>query len=250
MSVQGILIGLNQPTLSPQIFQTLSNASKGISGPIPIPYPNQGGGAKGFSVATDEITELKGRRIVLRPLTPADFEGWTSARQRNEGRLGASAYRGGHMPDPTESPEAFDQAWRISEIARHFGTDHHFGIFLGDELVGEAFLSGVLRGPLQSGFFGKWIDGDNTRQGYSAEAFVLIARYAFDELELQRIEIPIDPANDRMIEVFGELGARNEGVAHGYVLIGDEWRDQYRFAFTRADWDEHRDRLVKEYLED
>jgi ribosomal-protein-alanine N-acetyltransferase len=246
MSISGILIGLNQPTLSPKLIQSLATPTP--SGPTPIPYPNEGG-VKGFT-ATAELVELKGRRVALRPLTPSDFEGWTEARQRNEGRLGGAAYRGGSMPDPSQSPEAFEQAWRISELARHFGTDFHFGIFLGDQLIGEAFLSGVLRGPLQSGFFGKWIDGNHTRQGYSAEAFVLVARYAFEELELQRLEIPIDPGNDRMCEVFKELGARNEGIANGYVKVGDTWRDQYRYAFTRDDWIEHGDRLVKEYLAD
>jgi RimJ/RimL family protein N-acetyltransferase len=238
LGIQGILIGLSQPT-----------AKTPATPPgVPIPYPNLG--VKGFSAATDELVELKGRRISLRPLTPADFEGWTAARQRNEGRLGGAAYRGVDMPDPTESPEAFEYAWRISELARHFGSDYHFGIFEGDDLVGEAFLSGVLRGPLQSGFFGKWIDGERTRRGYSAEAFVLVSRFAFDELDLQRIEIPIEPSNERMIQVFGELGARNEGLATDYVKVGDEWQDQLRYAFTRSDWNEHGERLIKEYLAD
>jgi ribosomal-protein-alanine N-acetyltransferase len=244
--INGILIGLNQPAGLPGVSKTPSPG-----GPIPIPYP-LGGGVKGFSfdTATKELTELKGRRISLRPLTPADFEGWTAARQRNEGRLGGAAYRGDHAPDPTQSPEAFEKAWQISELARHFGSDFHFGMFLGDELIGEAFLSGVLRGPLQSGFFGKWVDGENTRKGYSAEAFVLICRFAFDELKLQRLEIPIDPTNERMREVFEGLGARNEGLATGYVKVGDGWTDQLRYAFTRTEWDEHGERLVKEYLED
>jgi ribosomal-protein-alanine N-acetyltransferase len=73
--------------------------------------------------------------------------------------------------------------------------------------------------------------------GYANEAVGRLLRFAFDELDLHRIEADVDPRNARSIALLERLGFRREGllrerwhvageVADGlfYGLLAHEWR--------------------------
>ncbi|HEX7277638.1 MAG TPA: GNAT family N-acetyltransferase, partial [Acidimicrobiales bacterium] len=135
-------------------------------------------------------TQLRGRRVVLRPLSAADFEGWREVRQRNRGWLlkwepkpppGA--------PDDTESRPAFVARCGAREREWQMGSGYGFGIFVGGKFAGELNLSGVQRGPFQNAYVGYWIDEAHAGNGYVPEALVVAARFAFEELGLHRLQV-------------------------------------------------------------
>jgi len=194
-------------------------------------------------------TQLRGRRIVLRPLSAADFEGWREVRQRNRGWLlkwepkpppGA--------PDDTESRPAFVARCGAREREWQMGSGYGFGIFVGGKFAGELNLSGVQRGPFQNAYVGYWIDEAQAGNGYVPEALVVAARFAFEELALHRLQVAIIPRNRASRRVAEKLNLREEGIAHRYLAINGVWEDHIRYALTAEDWNTRREELLAAWV--
>ena len=195
------------------------------------------------------MTTLFGRRVVLRPLTVDDFGPWQDVRRRNKEWLTRwEPARQASAPDVVEDRGAFALRCHSRERERQLGSGYGFGIFVGGQFAGEVNLNSVQRGPFQNAYVGYWIDEAHAGKGYTPEAVVVVARYAFEELDLHRIQISIVPRNAASRRVVEKLGIRSEGVAERYHEINVVWEDHIRFAMTTEDWDEASPDLVNDWL--
>ena len=196
------------------------------------------------------VTHLVGPRVVLRPLEPSDGDAWREVRRRNRDWLEPWEPRPEPgSPDLLRDTGAFRARCASAARQRHLDTAYPFGIFLHDgALVGEINLSGVQRGPFQSGHIGYWVDQARAGQGLVPEALVLVLRYAFEELSLRRVEIAIVPRNRSSRRVVEKLGLREEGIARGYLQIRGRWEDHVRYGITVDEWAERRDELAARFL--
>ena len=193
-------------------------------------------------------TELRGRRVHLRPLVPTDFAEWREVRQRNRGwLLKWEPKPPPGQPDDTESRPAFNARCGAREREWQLGTGYGFGIFVSGRFAGEINLSGVQRGPFQNAYVGYWIDEAQAGQGYVPEALVVVSRFAFDDLALHRLQVAIIPRNRASRRVVEKLGLRDEGVARRYLAINGVWEDHVRYAITAEEWAERRDELMAEW---
>lgn len=203
------------------------------------------------------MTVLTGRRVTLRPLVAADFSAWQEVRRRNNDWLTPwEPARNPNLPDVVASSEAFAMRCSARERERQLGTGFGFGIFVaGDDrrgairFCGEINLSSVQRGPFQSAYVGYWIDQAQAGRGLMPEAVVLLARFAFEQIHLHRIQISIIPRNHRSRRVVEKLKLREEGIALRYLEINGAWEDHIRYAVTVEEWQERRDELTREWLE-
>jgi [ribosomal protein S5]-alanine N-acetyltransferase len=195
------------------------------------------------------MTTLVGRRLVLRPLTVADFPAWQEVRRRNTGWLTSwEPARTPGMPDVVEQREAFAMRCSARERERQLGTGFGFGMFVGGQFAGEINLSSVQRGPFQSAYVGYWIDQAHAGNSYTAEALVLVIRFAFEQVHLHRVQVSIIPRNHRSRRVVEKLKLRDEGIALRYLEINGVWEDHVRYAVTVEEWMERRDELTREWL--
>jgi len=213
------------------------------------------------------MTELTGRRVLLRPLAATDFQAWQEVRRRNAEWLTPwEPARNPGLPDVVESAEAFAMRCSARERERQLGTGFGFGIFVDPsdsgedagrggrgrhrqgQFAGEINLSSVQRGPFQSAYVGYWIDQAQAGHGYMPEALVAAARFAFEDVRLHRIQISIIPRNHRSRRVVEKLKIRDEGIAHRYLEINGAWEDHIRYALTVEEWHDRRDELVREWL--
>ncbi|MFN0089954.1 MAG: GNAT family N-acetyltransferase [Acidimicrobiales bacterium] len=197
--------------------------------------------------------ELAGRRITLRPLELKDWPAYREVRRRNvDWLLKWEPARPAGQPDPVESRDAFAARCSARQRERQLGTGYGFGIFVrsagGLVFGGEINLSSVQRGPFQSGHVGYWVDKAQAGRGYCPEAVVVLARFAFDELLLHRIQISIIPRNAASRRVVDKLGVRDEGVAVRYLRIADAWEDHIRYALTYEEWEERRVDLLRDWV--
>lgn len=190
---------------------------------------------------------LYGRRVMLRPLTPADFPAWSEVRIRNEAWL--TMWEPKRMPhhDPTRDRDAFNARCSVRDRERHAGTSYGFGLFVDNQLAGEINLNTVLRGAMQSATVGYWIDQARAGRGYTPEGVVVISRFAFEELDLHRIEICIVPRNTNSRRVMDKLAIREEGTAIRFLEINGTWEDHVRYGLTVEEW-RQRDDLAREWL--
>lgn len=183
------------------------------------------------------MTVLRGRRIVLRPLTVSDFAAFQEVRRRNvEWLTRWEPRRLPGQPDPAESFDSFAARCSARQRERQLGTGYGFGIFVDGRFAGEINLSAVQRGPMQAGNIGYWVDSAQAGRGYCPEAVVVLAGFAFDELALHRLQISIVPRNQPSRRVMEKLGIRCEGVAVGLLQINGEWEDHMQFAVVAEDW--------------
>lgn len=193
--------------------------------------------------------ELTGRRVRLRPLVPGDFEAWREVRNRARDWLvkwEPSPLPG--APDASVDRRAFAARCGARDRERQLGSGYGFGIFVGDRFGGEINISGVQRGPFQNAYIGYWIDEAVAGHGYVPEAVVVVARFAFEDLGLHRLQIAIIPRNGPSRRVVEKLGLRDEGVAVRYLEINGVWEDHVRYALTAEEWAESRDRFLGDWV--
>jgi len=180
---------------------------------------------------------LVGRRISLRPLGIEDYAQWREVRTINEQWLTRwEPQRIPGQPDVVKSRQAFSSRCAARQRERQLGTGYGFGIFVGEQLVGEMNVSSIQRGPFQNAYVGYWIDQRQAGQQYTPEALVVAMKFAFDELRLHRLQIAIIPRNKPSRRVVEKLGIRLEGLAERYLEINGVWEDHMRYAITAEDW--------------
>ncbi|HSI67410.1 MAG TPA: GNAT family protein, partial [Planococcus sp. (in: firmicutes)] len=104
---------------------------------------------------------------------------------------------------------------------------YYFGIFKNDsgELVGLISLFHISRGALQNAFLGYAMDEQHNNKGYTTEAVNLAVNFAFQKLELHRIEAGVMPRNTASIRVLEKAGFHKEGIAIKSVQINGKWED-------------------------
>ena len=187
---------------------------------------------------------LPGRRVVLRPLTPSDWDAWREVRKRCRDWLVKWEPRAavGH-PDPIEDRRAYVARCSARERERELGSGFGFGIFVGGRFCGEINLNSIQRGPFQNAYIGYWMDEAMAGQGYTPEAVAVLLQFAFEDLGLHRVQISIIPRNAASRRVVEKLALRDEGVAVRYLEINGTWEDHIRFAITAEEWVERREEL-------
>lgn len=173
-------------------------------------------------------------RLFLRPPRHGDFRAWSRARDRSraflepweprwaEDHLTRSAFRGRvHWAREAMRRE---RAWPFFIFLRETG-----------DLIGAVTLDNIRRGPSESGAVGYWIAEAHTRQGYMREALTALKDWAFETLDLSRIEAGCLPENAASRAVLEKSGFKYEGVAQAYLQIDGRWRDHVLYAALRRD---------------
>lgn len=112
------------------------------------------------------------------------------------------------------------------------GDSASFGIFKGESLIGKIRISGIVYGVFKNGYIGYSIDQEEQGKGYMKEAVKLVLRYAFEHMELHRIEAATLPDNIKSQRVLLACGFKEIGKSEKYLFINGKWRDHLIFAIT------------------
>jgi len=72
---------------------------------------------------------------------------------------------------------------------------------------------------------GYWVRTGETGRGVATAATLLLARWGFDVLKLNRIEIAVATGNQRSLRVAEKAGAKREGVLRNRINIRDKMHD-------------------------
>ena len=192
---------------------------------------------------------LQSRRLTLRPLVVEDFAQWTEVRQRcRDWLLPWEPRRQPSLGDPDVDFRAFQTRCQYMFGERKKGRGFGFGIFLGDQLIGEMNMSSVYQHPFYSCFVGYWIDQQHAGQSYTPEALAAVLRFAFEECNLFRVQIAIVPTNEASLKVMEKLKINQEGIARKFLEINGAWEDHACFAMTVEDWAERSTDIIHDWL--
>ncbi len=80
---------------------------------------------------------------------------------------------------------------------------------------------------------GYWVRTNRTRQGIATEAALLLIKFGFEELKLNRIEIITEVTNVASQRVAEKVGAKREGIMSKRLVLHGEAHDAVLFAVVR-----------------
>jgi RimJ/RimL family protein N-acetyltransferase len=72
--------------------------------------------------------------------------------------------------------------------------------------------------------------------GYMNEALMAVLKYAFEVLELHRIEADVDPRNTASIKTVERLGFQREGYLRERWQVNGEIQDAYFYGLLKQEW--------------
>jgi ribosomal-protein-alanine N-acetyltransferase len=73
-------------------------------------------------------------------------------------------------------------------------------------------------------------------KGYMQETLKAVLSYAFEELNLHRIEADVDPRNTASVKTVERLGFRREGYLRERWQVNGEIQDAYFYGLLRPEW--------------
>ena len=177
---------------------------------------------------------IETERLTLRQPVLTDFRDWSSLRESSADFL-----------TPWEPQWAADHlsrkgfANRVYWSQRSISSGSAVPLFLfrreDDALVGAITLDNIRRGPAQSGTLGYWTGQPYARMGYMREALQAMSHYAFERLDLSRLEAACLPENAPSRRLLESCGFKYEGVAQSYLQIAGRWRTHVLYAALRGD---------------
>jgi len=103
--------------------------------------------------------------------------------------------------------------------------------------LGSCGLSNVNRTD-RCANLGYWVRTSLSRQGVAPAAALGIARFAFKEVELNRVEIVIATENKASIRVAEKIGALREGLLRKRIVVRDTVYDAFMFSLLADDLSE------------
>ncbi|NLK95116.1 MAG: GNAT family N-acetyltransferase [Clostridiales bacterium] len=173
-----------------------------------------------------EYTKICTKNLILRILTPADDKIMLDYYINNKKHL--------EKFEPSRDAQFYTlevQKNILNESYRQFinGVALDFGIFLNDELIGKIKLSNIVYGIFKSAIIGYSIDKEHEGHGYMKEALTSVINYAFEEMNLHRIEASALVDNEKSKRVLMGCGFRELGLNKKYLYINGKWRDHITY---------------------
>jgi ribosomal-protein-alanine N-acetyltransferase len=161
---------------------------------------------------------------VIRRLLAEDAEELTALRIRNR------AYIAPWEPD-ADDPER----WYTVAGVRNWIVDgnERFAVVDGDEIAGMASLTGLMRGPMQTAMLSYFVDEAHAGHGLATAAVHDVVAYAFERLELHRVEAGTAVINVASQRVLEKNGFRLVGTLERHLLIGGTWVDHLLWELVR-----------------
>ncbi|MEV5876272.1 GNAT family protein [Streptomyces sp. NPDC052101] len=160
----------------------------------------------------------KGERIRLRGIEPDDWAGFMRFAEDEENL--------GDLLNPPRSAEGF-RAWaRAQAVAAPDGDCFQLAVEAVDtgELVGAV---GSHHADARAGWFeyGVTIGADHRRNGYAAQAVVLLLCFMFAERRFHKCEARIFAHNEASLALHRRLGFVEEGLLRDRVFLAGRHRD-------------------------
>ncbi|OXE37152.1 MAG: 30S ribosomal protein S5 alanine N-acetyltransferase [Phenylobacterium zucineum] len=189
-------------------------------------------------IAAEAGLRIEGEAVYLRPPRGSDFVAWQDLRTQSRDFL---------QPwEPTWAGDDLTGAAYRRRLAayqrdRETGAAYSFFVFrqADDALTGGITLSNIRRGVAQMGTLGYWCGKPYARQGLTLGAVRALTQFAFQRLDLHRLEAACVPQNTPSRRLLAQAGFIEEGEAKAYLKINGVWRDHVLFGLVSPlrSWD-------------
>jgi RimJ/RimL family protein N-acetyltransferase len=139
----------------------------------------------------------------------------------------------------TRAPSPYKESDAIAWLATHpvlLRRRTELPLAITDADSGELVGSIGLRFPEDGrGEFGYLVAAGARRRGVAERALRLYARWAFDELGVERLEVLIQPGNEASLALAEKVGFRREGTLRRYTVIRGQRVDLVMLSMLRGE---------------
>jgi ribosomal-protein-alanine N-acetyltransferase len=174
---------------------------------------------------------IDGEGVYLRAPELRDYQDWADLRDASRAYL--TPWEPTWAQDETSRGSFRYKLRRYAEDARD---DKAYALFVFREedaaLIGGVTLSNIRRGVAQMASLGYWAGEKYAGRGYTTAAVRAVVRYAFEDLDLHRVEAACQPDNNGSRRVLEKSGFAHEGSAKAYLKINGQWRDHILFGIV------------------
>ncbi|HEU0025638.1 MAG TPA: GNAT family protein [Ktedonobacterales bacterium] len=173
----------------------------------------------------------RGRLVRLRGLEPDDWETFFTWNQDSDtARMFDYAWL------PTSAVRA--RRWAEETATRSVADDAFF--FAIEELEGGTVVGSIdpkdCDRRVGSFSYGVGVIPERRQRGYASEAILLVARYYFQELRYQKMNVQVHDDNPASIALHERLGFTREGTLRRMVYTGGVYHDQLCFGMTAEEF--------------
>jgi ribosomal-protein-alanine N-acetyltransferase len=160
--------------------------------------------------------------VSIRPVRPADAEELAALYRANREFLAPF--------EPVRPADFFTAEGQRDRLTRQLADETHpFAILDDGEIAGTINLFNIVRGALEGGTIGYWVDGGRNGRGLASGAVADLLAYAYGELGLHRVEAATLVDNLPSQRVLEKNGFERIGLARRFLRINDAWRDFFLF---------------------
>lgn len=181
----------------------------------------------------DGLRRIDGEGVYLRAPELRDYQEWADVRETSRNFL--TPWEPTWAQDETSRGSYRYKLRRYTEDARD-DKAHALFVFREDDdaLLGGVTLSNIRRGVAQTASLGYWAGKMYAGNGYTTAAVRAVLRYAFEDLDLHRVEAACQPDNLASRRVLEKCSFIQEGVARAYLKINGQWRDHLLFGIVNS----------------
>lgn len=170
--------------------------------------------------------------ITLRPLSPRYSAALTEAVLESLESLGP------WMSWANPGYSILDHQEWMARMLRHWerGLAYQFVILdpKDDSVVGCCGLNYV-HASYRFANLGYWVRSTRRGQGFAARATRLVARFAFEQVELVRVEIVVALENHASLRTAEKAGARREGLLRNRMVVRDQVYEAVMYSLVPED---------------
>lgn len=183
----------------------------------------------------DNVIKLVGQRCLLRTFVEADAKALAELLQKNKfyWSIYEPLHREEYYSEQTQLRKILEGI-RLSQENREFS----FGIFdeSSQQLIGHISLYAIKRLPYSSAFVGYSMDQQYAGRGIATEAVELVLHFAFNQLNIHRLEAYVAPENIASVRVLEKSNFVREGLLRELLFINGHWVDHYMYAILQRDF--------------
>jgi RimJ/RimL family protein N-acetyltransferase len=182
-------------------------------------------------MSLEKKIRLNGEKVILRKLKTSDAESiYKHINHKDIVRYTMN------IPWPY-TPEHAVQFIKISKKEYQKGNGLNLGITLKeqDNVIGIMSFNKIdLKN--KNAEVGYWLGKEYWRKGVAKEALILILKYAFDELKLERIGSKVFHSNKASYGLLLRMGFKQEGVSRKDVFQNNKWYDHLMFGLLKEEF--------------
>lgn len=173
-----------------------------------------------------QIPTIVDDRVVLRPFAESDVDAVIDASSDP------------FIPMITSVPQSADDASALAFIARQHeraasGVGYSFAVEVDSVCVGQIglWLRDLDKGRATIGY---WIRPRSRRQGFAAAALAALTKWAFEVVDVDRLQLYVEPWNVGSWRAAERVGFEREGLLRSWEVVGEGRRDMFMYSLTRT----------------